>query len=76
MIERLPYWLVGFFIRREACRLASHAVRKIESVNDGSYAPILWCLAVFFEQYMLTGADSTHADFGPKEPVQLKEAAP
>jgi len=71
VIDRLPYWLTGYFIRREACRLAAHAVRKLEPVKDGSYAPILWSLTVFFEKYMIDGADATADDFGPKEPVEL-----
>jgi hypothetical protein len=71
-VSDLFYLLFGYRIRREACRLAAHAVRKIEPTNDGSYAPILWSLTVFFENYLITGADGTMDDFGPKEPATLK----
>lgn len=64
--------LIGFLIRREACRLAATSIRTHE-VSDGSYAPMLWCLTVFFEQYLRDGAEGTKDDFGPKEPVNLEE---
>ncbi len=56
----MPDWLYpifGYWIRRDACRLAAQALRQCD-VEDG-YAPRLWSLAVFFERYMTLGADDT-----------------
>lgn len=63
------YKLFGFFIRREACRLSALALQG--EVANGDIAQRLWSLTVFFEKYMCDGADGTHEDFGPKEPVTL-----
>lgn len=41
--------------------------------DDRSLAPICWSLAVFFESYMVHGSEWTADEFGPKEPVELKE---
>ena len=43
--------------------------------KEGDIAQRVWSLAVFFEQYMLTGAKGTRDDFGPKEPVKLEAVA-
>ena len=66
------YRLLGYWIRRDACRLAAQALRATD-VEDG-YAPRIWSLAVFFEKYLLEGAEGTAEDFGPKDPVELKMA--
>ena len=64
------YFLFGFWIRREACRLAAKSFSGAwaEHLPPGT---TLWSLTVFFEQYLLTGADGTKDDFGPVEPIDL-----
>lgn len=64
----------GFFIRYLACSLAARALRATD-IGEG-YAPRIWSLAVFFENYLCGGADATRADFGPKEPAVLAEVSP
>lgn len=70
----LVYWLFGYWIRRDACRLAAQALRATDTA-DG-YTPRIWSLTVFFERYMLYGASDTAEDFGPKEPIELKPVQP
>lgn len=66
----IAYRIFGFFVRREACRLAAKAAQGPWSAGrDTSH--LLWSLTVYFENYMLHGADKTQDDFGPKEPVEL-----
>jgi hypothetical protein len=60
----LTYRFFGFWVRREACRLASRAMPS--DWKDGNFAVHIWSLTVFFEQYMLVGAEGTQSDFGPK----------
>ena len=62
--------LLGFWIRREACRMAAEAVRGPWS-EGRDVAHLLWSLTVFFEEYMRKGAVATRADFGPKDAVDL-----
>ena len=64
------YRLFGFWIRREACRLAAQAAQGPWS-KDHDTAHLLWSLTVFFERYMMHGCEDTQEDFGPKEPVNL-----
>lgn len=64
------YRLFGFWVRREACRLAAQAVQGPWS-KDRDVSHLLWSLTVFFESYMERGAADTQQDFGPKEPVDL-----
>jgi hypothetical protein len=66
----MMYRLFGFWIRREACRLSALAMQG--EFSDGAIASRLWALTVFFESYMLEGADGTMEEFGPKEPVPLQ----
>lgn len=68
-----PWWyhIFGYFIRRDACRLAAQALRQCD-IADG-YAPRLWSLTVFFETYLMQGSHTTAKDFGPKEPTQISE---
>ncbi len=66
-MKRLFY----FWIRREACRMAALAIQN--HTDKDQIVPRVWSLTVFFESYMHNGADGTMADFGPKEPVELKE---
>lgn len=67
------YRFLGYWVRRDACRLAAQALRATDTA-DG-YAPRLWSLTVFFETYLLSGCEGTREDFGPVEPVDLKEVA-
>lgn len=67
------YGLFGFWIRREACKMAAIAMQG--EFNDDAICPRLWSLTVFFENYMRDGASGTSEDFGPKEPVQLASAS-
>lgn len=66
------YWLFGYWVRRDACRMAAQALRSMD--NDDGYCPRLWSLTVFFETYLWSGSAATSEDFGPKEPVELKVA--
>jgi hypothetical protein len=59
----LAYWLFGYWIRLAACKLSAQALRATD-VGDG-YAPRIWSLTVFYEQYLLYGAAGTEDDFGP-----------
>jgi hypothetical protein len=72
-VNQWLYNLVGYFVRREACRLAAAAIRQTDV--EAGYMPRLWSMTVFFEMYILAGHDGTREDFGPKEPVKLEEAA-
>lgn len=66
------YRIFGYWVRRDACRLAAQALRATD-VDDG-YAPRIWSLTVFFEMYLLGGVEETRADFGPPPPIEIKEA--
>lgn len=63
---------IDYLIRRDACRLAAQAFRMTDA--ETSYTPLLWSMTVFFEEYLRHGSAHTLADFGPKEPVALREA--
>jgi hypothetical protein len=41
-------------------------------ILSGDVSSRLWSATVFFEKYMLDGADGTAEDFGYKDPVTLK----
>jgi hypothetical protein len=71
----LSYRLFGWWYRWQACKLAAHVMSNRHHPDDRALAPICWSLAVFFELYLIDGADGTSEEFGPKEPVQLKQAA-
>lgn len=51
--------------RVRACELAATVMASHESGEP--YAPKIWSLCVFFEQYIEFGADGTMKDFGPKK---------
>jgi hypothetical protein len=40
--------------------------------SDDAMTPLLWSTTVFFDRYLLLGADGTIDDFGPREPIQLR----
>ena len=60
-------------IRAEACRLAAEAF-KSPAVGGTNVASDLWCLSVFFEEYIRKGAKGTAKKFGPKGPAKLRLA--
>jgi hypothetical protein len=64
------YRLFGWWYRWQACKCAAMAMASMR--DDDSPAERVWSYTVFFEQYMLKGSEGTLADFGPKDPVQLK----
>lgn len=68
----LTYRLFGYFIRRDACRLAAQAVAKMDT-NSVGISPGIWSLTVFFERYLTGGSSGTAEDFGPKDPIDLAE---
>lgn len=66
------YRLFGWWVRWQACKMASQCVAAWRSEPDVGYCPQLWSTTVFFESYIWKGAEGTLADFGPKEVVELK----
>lgn len=58
------YRFFGYWVRREACRLAAQSMPT--DWKDANFAVRIWSLTVFFERYLLVGANGTHEDFGPK----------
>lgn len=71
-MSRWVYRIFGYWIRREACRLAATSAQG--QCGDGPVAQRLWSLTVFFESYLCDGSEGTQDDFGYKEPVTLREA--
>lgn len=59
----------GLRVRTEACRLAATV---LAGHPERLLSPTCWSLAVFFEKYMLEGADRTMKEFGPKKPAKLR----
>lgn len=67
------YYLFGWWIRLQACKMAAQVMQSQGMGTDvEGCCPKLWSCTVFFEQYILEGANNTANDFGPKEPVDLK----
>lgn len=67
------YRIFGWWYRWQACKLAAVAMQGTAfEGGERTLMPITWSLTVFFETYMLEGADGTSKEFGPKEPVELK----
>jgi hypothetical protein len=56
-------------VRIKACELAALVLSTKKDGED--LVPLAWSLAVFFEMYILKGAEGTREDFGPKDPVEL-----
>lgn len=65
------YRLFGWWVRWQACKMAALCVSAWKEEPDEGYCPKLWSTAVFFENYMIGGADGTREDFGPSEPSEL-----
>lgn len=59
------------YVRYKACGLAAQAISGWNT--DDGICPRMWSLTVFFEQYIHEGAIGTMEDFGPKEPVDLRD---
>jgi len=71
------YRLMGWWIRLQACRMAAQVMQSqgMGTPEEGP-CPKLWSSVVFFERYIMEGAEGTCDDFGPKEPVELKAVKP
>jgi hypothetical protein len=67
--------LFRFLVRWQACKMAALLMSGRNERSDEGVAPMIWSATVFFEVYMHEGADGTMADFGPKEPAELKSVA-
>lgn len=63
------YKLFGWLVRWQACKMTALAIHGHKW--DGELGHHAWSLTILFEQYMITGADGTMDDFGPKEPINL-----
>jgi hypothetical protein len=64
------YGLFGWWFRWQACKMAAISIQG--QILNGDVCQRLWSATVFFEKYMLDGADGTAEDFGPKDPIVLK----
>lgn len=64
------YRIFGWWIRMQACRMTAIAMQNHSAEDD--ITPRAWSFTVFFESYIMHGAEWTSEDFGPKEPVELK----
>lgn len=71
----MMYRLFGWWVRWQACKMAAQCVAAWKETPGEGYCPKLWSTTVFFESYMMRGAEWTKEDFGPKGPVQLETAA-
>jgi hypothetical protein len=71
----MSYRLFGWWYRWQACKMAAHVLSNRHHGDDRSMSPIAWSMAVFFELYMTTGAEATQAEFGPKEPIDIKQVS-
>ena len=60
----------GEKVRERACKYA--AIVLSTRRDHEALAPLAFSLAVFFEAYILGGAEATAKDFGPKKPAKLK----
>lgn len=69
----LSYRLFGWWYRWQACKMAAQVMQSqgMGTETEGC-APRVFSLTVYFEQYMLEGANGTVDDFGPKERAVLK----
>ena len=70
------YRIFGWWYRWQACKMAAQVVAGWNNGPDEGITPRIWSVTVFFERYMTLGSDGTQEDFGPKEPVELREVAP
>lgn len=68
----LRYRWFGWWYRWQACKLAAQTIGSPSMAAFDNKGLLLWSFTVFFESYMVWGAEWTRADYGPKEPVDLK----
>lgn len=54
----------GWWYRWQACKMAA---KVVAARKDLPPHPKLWSLAVFFESYMVHGAENIGDDFGPAD---------
>jgi len=67
------YRLFGWWIRLQACKMAAQVMQGQGMGNETEGpCPKLWSTTVFFELYIMTGAENTVDEFGPKDPIALK----
>lgn len=59
-------------IRLQALELATDAMAQYNFEEGQGFMPTLYSLAVFYESYLIGGADATRKEFGPKPPVKLE----
>lgn len=57
--------------RKRAAKLAALALSGGNAPLEG-WAPTIWSLTVFFEEYIRKGALRTRKDFGPRDKPLLK----
>lgn len=69
------YRLFGWWYRWQACKLAATVVSGWNNGPDAGITPRLWSVTVFFELYLQHGAEGTHEEFGPSDPVKLRDTA-
>jgi hypothetical protein len=66
------YRMFGWWYRWQACKYAAAAMASLR--EDEEAGRRVWSYAVFFERYMIVGAEGTREDFGPKDPIELRLA--
>ena len=69
------YRLFGWWYRWQACKMTAHVMSGWTIDREAAISPHIWSMAVFFEEYMLHGAANTQEDFGPKDPIELKQVS-
>lgn len=72
--DRGGFWyrLFGWWVRWQACKMAAQCVSAWSELPDEGYCPKLFSTTVFFESYICFGSEWCSADFGPKDPEELK----
>ena len=54
--------------------MAARVVAGWNNGPDAGITPRIWSVTVFFEGYLRFDAEGTQDDFGPREPIELKDA--
>lgn len=67
------YKIFGWWYRWQACKMAAEVMSGRNERSNEGIVPLLWSVTVFFEMYLTSGSEGTIEDFGPKEPIQLKD---
>lgn len=55
--------------------MAAQVVAGWNNGPDEGITPRMWSVTVFFESYLLEGAEGTREEFGPREVIELKEVS-